>query len=157
MTKNLGSNLHRVDRLIDANLNRLREGVRVVEDITRYLLDDAILASKLKTIRHSTKIENYQNLLKSRDSINDVLKPSTKSELKREDLESIIISNFKRAQEASRVLEECSKLISDLGNNANFKNIRYELYDLEKKVLDKTVDPLRAPLKTTIIHRMVEL
>lgn len=124
-------------RVIDANLNRLKEGVRVVEDLMRYLHNNKELSSKLKTIRHQARYENIDALLEHRDSINDVLRPTTKSELNRTDLKSIIIANFKRAQESSRVLEELFKL-SDAKQSENFKHIRYELYDLEKEVIKTT-------------------
>eukprot|EP01155_Anaeramoeba_flamelloides_P017115 Anaeramoba_flamelloidesa566762_18.p2 GENE.a566762_18~~a566762_18.p2 ORF type:complete len:132 (-),score=5.82 a566762_18:246-641(-) len=122
-------------RLLDANLNRLREGIRVVEDIFRYIYNDKQTSSKLKNLRHKSRIEQYDKLLESRDIIGDVLKDTTKSELNREDLKSILISNFKRAEESARVLEEFTKLIS-AQDSANFKNIRYDLYDLEKKILE---------------------
>lgn len=120
-------------RLIDANLNRLREGIRVVEDIFRYIFNDKVTASRLKTIRHLARIENYQDLLESRDIKNDVLKSSTSSEQTRENLKSILIANFKRAQESARVLEEFGKLFSSK-ESENFKYIRYELYDIEKSI-----------------------
>lgn len=122
-------------RLLDANLNRLREGIRVVEDIFRYIYNDKQTSSKLKSLRHKSRIEQYDKLLDSRDIIGDVLKDTTKSELNREDLKSILISNFKRAEESARVLEEFTKLIS-AKDSVNFKNIRYDLYDLEKKILE---------------------
>jgi len=121
-------------RLLDANLNRLREGIRVVEDIFRYIYNDKQTSSKLKNLRHISRLENYEDLLSSRDIKNDVLKKSTTSEQSREDLQSILVANFKRAQESSRVLEEFTKLIS-AKNSENFKYIRYELYDLEKFIL----------------------
>lgn len=118
-------------RLLDANLNRLREGIRVVEDIFRYIYNDKQTASKLKELRHLSRIDIYDQLLDSRDIVNDVLKKSTSSEQTREDLHSILIANFKRAQESSRVIEEFGKLLSNEVSE-NFKFIRYELYDLEK-------------------------
>lgn len=117
-------------RLIDANLNRLREGIRVVEDIFRYVYNDKQIALKLKELRHLSKLENYIELLETRDVKNDVLRSSIKSEQNRTDLYSILIANFKRAQESSRVLEEFCKLIS-IEDSENFKYIRYELYNLE--------------------------
>ena len=120
-------------RLLDANLNRLREGIRVIEDIFRYILDDKATSLRLKELRHKSRIENYNELLKSRDIKNDVLKKSTQSEQTRENLNSILIANFKRAQESSRVLEEFTKLI-DTKSSENFKYIRYELYDIEKNI-----------------------
>jgi len=120
-------------RLLDANLNRLREGIRVVEDIYRYIFNDKITATELKTLRHKSRIKIHQELLDSRDIKNDVLKVSTSSEQHRTDLNSILIANFKRAQESARVLEEFSKLI-DTNTSENFKSIRYELYHLEKTI-----------------------
>lgn len=119
-------------RLIDANLNRLKEGVRVIEDIARYLNDDTSLASKLKDIRHKCKIDNYRDIIQSRDSINDVLKTSTISEMQREDINSILIANYKRTQESARVLEEIFKILNPILSD-EFKKIRYELYTLEKE------------------------
>jgi len=122
-------------RLIDANLNRLREGIRVVEDIYRYIFNDKSIATKLKTLRHNSRISIYDELLNSRDIQNDVLRASIKSEQNRTDLTSILIANFKRAQESSRVLEEFTKLV-DVKTSENFKSIRYELYHLEKSILN---------------------
>ena len=117
-------------RLIDANLNRLREGIRVVEDIFRYVYNDKQTALKLKELRHKARTNNYNELLETRDVKNDVLRASIKSEQNRSDMNSILIANFKRAQESSRVLEEFCKLIS-IEDSENFKYIRYELYNLE--------------------------
>ncbi len=118
-------------RVIDANLNRLKEGIRVVEDIMRYRDNNKELSSKLKNLRHLARFEETQKLLQFRDSINDVLRPTTNSELNRTNIESIITANFKRAQESCRVLEELFKL-EDTKYSETFKHIRYELYDLEK-------------------------
>ena len=117
-------------RLIDANLNRLREGIRVVEDIFRYIYNNKEISTKLKSLRHIARTKNYYELLETRDVENDVLRESIKSEQNREDLNSILIANFKRAQESSRVLEELTKL-SSIEDSENFKYIRYELYNLE--------------------------
>ncbi|NCB13243.1 MAG: thiamine-phosphate pyrophosphorylase [Erysipelotrichia bacterium] len=117
-------------RLIDANLNRLREGIRVAEDIFRYIYNNKEISTKLKSLRHIARTKNYYELLETRDVENDVLRESIKSEQNREDLNSILIANFKRAQESSRVLEELTKLLS-IEDSENFKYIRYELYNLE--------------------------
>ena len=121
-------------RVIDANLNRLKEGIRVVEDIMRYRDNNKELSKKLKELRHRARINETVELLTHRDSINDVLRTSTKSELNRTDITSIITANFKRAEESSRVLEELFKLHS-AEYSENFKYIRYELYNLEKEII----------------------
>ncbi len=121
-------------RVIDANINRLKEGIRVVEDIMRYRDNNKELSSKLKSLRHKAKITETDELLLHRDSINDVLRPTISSELNRSDIKSIILANFKRAEESSRVLEELFKLHSQ-EYSENFKYIRYELYNLEKEIV----------------------
>ncbi len=132
MTSNLSE--PKLFRLVDANLNRLKEGIRVIEDINRYLYDNQAVASTLKELRHLATIDNYLELLPHRDIQNDVLKRSTKTELKRESVESLLLANYKRAQEASRVLEEAFKLI-DAKKSEDFKTIRYALYALEQENL----------------------
>jgi len=120
-------------RTIDANFNRYKEGIRVVEDILRYEFNSP-LSKELKKLRH-IKLPNYEEIIKHRDSINDILKPSTKDELKRFSLKDLVISNFKRAQESARVLEEIYKLI-DIKTSETFKNSRYLLYNFEKEILN---------------------
>ena len=121
-------------RVVDANLNRLKEGIRVVEDIMRYRDNNKKLSSQLKSLRHKARINETKELLKNRDSVNDVLRSSTKSEQTRSDILSILTANFKRAEESSRVLEEIFKL-QDVSLSENFKTIRYELYNLEKEII----------------------
>ena len=119
-------------RTLDANINRFKEGIRVVEDILRYEFNSP-LAKELKKLRH-IYIPDYEEIIKKRDSINDILKPSTKDELNRSNLKSLIIANLKRAQESARVLEEIYKL-TDLSTSEKFKNARYLLYNFEKEIL----------------------
>jgi thiamine-phosphate pyrophosphorylase len=121
----------KTSRIIDANLNRLREGLRVLEDIRRYGFNDQHLASKIKALRHQVRLEASNTLLASRDVQSDVLKKTTASESCRMNLEDIIHANIKRTQESARVLEEVLKLINT-ADAERFKQIRYALYDIEK-------------------------
>ena len=121
-------------RLIDANLNRLREGIRVLEDIQRFIYDDKKLSRSLKSLRHQCRVPEYKIYLQTRDIIGDVLKETISSESKRDTIDSLQLSNIKRAQESARVLEESFKLI-DAKEAEKFKHIRYALYDIEKKLL----------------------
>ncbi|AFI04419.1 hypothetical protein [Helicobacter cetorum] len=123
-------------RLLDANINRLKEGVRVIEDLARYILNNENLSKRLKILRHQALLNNYSLCLEARDVNNDPLKTTMTIELERENIQSMLVSNFKRAQESARVLEECLKLeeIKSYGNSETFKQIRYELYILEKEV-----------------------
>jgi thiamine-phosphate pyrophosphorylase len=125
---------NKLHRLIDANLNRLREGIRVCEDVERYINDNKKLSQKLKSLRHECRVKNFETYLKSRDIVGDVLKTTTTSEATRKDIPSLQIANIKRAQESARVLEESFKLI-DVDEAEKFKLIRYGLYDIEKIML----------------------
>jgi thiamine-phosphate pyrophosphorylase len=120
-------------RILDANLNRLREGLRVLEDIRRYGFNDQVLATKLKDLRHQARINHLEGLLEARDIRNDVLKATTQSEASRPSLEAITLANIKRAQESARVLEEVLKL-QNPSTAEQFKQIRYALYDIEKSL-----------------------
>jgi thiamine-phosphate pyrophosphorylase len=140
-------NKKNIYRILDANLNRAREGIRVVEDMTRLYFDNAKLSSKFKALRHeltaiAKKSFDQEKLLSFRDSERDVGADSMGSlEKKRADLESIIQANLRRAQEATRVLEEFGKLINP--NSArSFKRLRFKLYTLEQetmKLLEKRI------------------
>ncbi|HDQ26721.1 MAG TPA: thiamine-phosphate pyrophosphorylase [bacterium] len=130
--------------VIDANINRLKEGLRVAEDIARFILADRASSASLKKIRHNSNLAlkslkvPYSKLLASRDSGSDVgRRIKNRSELKRENIGGVLISNLKRAQESLRVLEEVSKL-SDKKSALKFKELRYETYACEKKLLSKT-------------------
>ena len=119
-------------RIIDANLNRLKEGLRVIEDIARYILDDKKLTIQIKTIRHKATYKNTKLLLQNRNTDTDVLKThSTSSEESRENILSIILANSKRVQESARVLEEVLKM-ENVELSSTFKEIRYFAYKVEK-------------------------
>jgi hypothetical protein len=127
--------------LIDANVNRAKEGLRVVEDVARFIQSNGKTSSRLKSIRHDidTAVKlistGHAELLKNRHSAFDVGRSSkNKSELKRKNTFDIMISNFKRAEESFRVLEEISKLISPKAA-LMFKELRYKTYELEKETL----------------------
>ena len=124
-----------MERLIDANLNRLKEGIRVIEDINRYIHNDQDITPRLKSLRHQLQKAHSPSRLKYRDIENDILKETIPSELKRSSLDDIVIANFSRAQESARVLEESFKL-TDNSMSELFKNIRYELYAIEKLYFD---------------------
>ncbi len=133
-------------RILDVNINRGREGLRVVEDVVRLVLDDAGLASQLKSIRHEiTSLVrqlplNESEFLSARDSEGDVgMNLNNASEDRRTDLSQIATANIRRSQESMRVLEECSKLY-DASVALQFKKLRFQLYKLEKEILPKLVE-----------------
>ena len=128
----------KIARIIDANLNRAREGARVLEEIARFISDDKEIAGRIKDIRHAiveTTLEfglSRDELLDARDSDTDVgRKISGELENKRSEIQDIIAANFSRIEEALRAIEEFGKLINpDVA--AKIKDIRYDVYSLEK-------------------------
>ncbi len=124
-------------RLLDANLNRAREGLRVIEDVVRFLYNDEKLSKRLRDLRHNlSKVTRnaYPRLVKSREPEKDV--GLTIKEGKRSNLKDILFANFRRAEEGIRVLEEFSRLISaDAGER--LKKIRFKVYTIEKEIVTR--------------------
>jgi thiamine-phosphate pyrophosphorylase len=129
-------------RIIDANLNRAREALRVIEDALRFVLEDENLSKEIKKLRHAAdKIlrNDYAVLITARDSASDTGR-KTKEPAKKT-LQGLITSNFKRAGEALRTLEEYSKVVF-ASQAAKFKKLRFKVYALEKKFFLKHKDKL---------------
>ena len=131
-----------IKRIIDANFNRSKEGLRVCEEITRFILNDRGLTEELKNLRHqlNTILKNIpltgKELLKARNSLEDIGEDIFINELKRKNVNDIFFANLQRVKESVRVLEEFSKLI-DRKSAISFKACRYAIYELEKKAVRK--------------------
>jgi thiamine-phosphate pyrophosphorylase len=123
-------------RVLDAAANRAREALRVLEDHTRFVLNDALLTGRLKQLRHELAVALEQLpaglLLAARDTTHDVgTSISTEQEHERDALAGVVAANSKRLQEALRSLEEFGKLIrADFGQT--IEQLRYESYTLER-------------------------
>lgn len=135
-----------IDRIIDANLNRAKEGLRVLEEISRFILVNSYLTSELKKFRHRLDsiikmLPAKARLLKERDSLEDIGKTIYMKELRRNDCRDIFSANMQRVKESLRVLEEFSKL-KDISSAIRFKEARYYIYELEKKI-DQRLSSLR--------------
>ena len=131
-----------INRIIDANINRVKEGLRVCEEITRFILDDRKATEALKRIRHNidTAVRSLPGTLaqfiEARNSPGDIGRDIYVNELKRDDIRDIFFANIQRAKDSVRVLEEFSKLCAK--NTAkDFKKIRYGIYEAEKKIVKK--------------------
>lgn len=124
-------------RIIDANANRAREALRVVEDYARFVLDDAGLCEELKAIRHGL-VEAVGKLLADailwRDTPGDVgTGIRTASEQQRQDAAHVVTAAGKRLGEALRTLEEYLKTV-DAPAALAIEKLRYRLYDVEQRV-----------------------
>lgn len=130
-----------IHRIIDANINRLKEGLRVCEEISRFILDNRKLSASFKRLRHNVedaldKLPAPKSLIKERNASGDVGRKLYCRELKRSGIADIFYANIQRAKEAARVLEEFSKLINRQAA-LRFKEVRYKIYEIEKSASNK--------------------
>lgn len=126
-----------VHALLDANLNRAREGLRVLEDCARFILCCTETTSRLKTVRHNLveaelQLRTRHPLIQLRDVESDAgTSLTTANEQRRSNLRDIVTANCRRMQEAIRSLEEFGKLIDGQFSEA-CKQLRYQTYQTEQ-------------------------
>ena len=131
-------------RIIDANLNRAREGLRACEDITRFSdIRDRRITRSLKLIRHKTsealldsKNLTFKKLLGARNTEEDTEKYKDFKKPKGSGLNDILMSNLERVKESLRVLEECCKIL-DAKTSHKYRELRFDTYDVEKRIIKK--------------------
>ncbi|MEE8317460.1 MAG: hypothetical protein V3S13_00955 [Candidatus Omnitrophota bacterium] len=130
-------------QIIDSNLNRTREGLRVCEDIARFTITDRAVTRSLKSIRHAatralldSEKMSLRKILRARDTKKDTLKFLDFKKHGKTSIANIFMSNIERVKESLRVLEECSKVI-DEGVSRKYRSMRFNTYDIEKKVIEK--------------------
>jgi thiamine-phosphate pyrophosphorylase len=117
------------------------EGLRVVEEIARMVLEKKTLFHEIKSLRHeihNTILESpvtYDELIAARNSSTDVGRKKHKEEtVLQTELKGVFDANVRRIQEALRVLEEFFKLV-DIQTSLKFKEIRFRAYELQEKLL----------------------
>lgn len=128
-------------RIIDANINRATEGLRALEEISRFQLDDKELSEQFKLMRHKVAIayeQEYEKLLAHRNTQNDV-GVDISNPTEKLSLETIFKSNIKRLQQALRTLAEYTTGKENQNKRELFENLRYESYTLEKKLWRKLI------------------
>jgi len=135
------NNDQHIYQVLDANLNRAREGLRVVEEVFRFTKKNKQVSQKIKDLRHkiikaSTGLPLSLDQVKlARNTVADVGRNTfSKSERSKKNTLELTIANLQRAQEALRVLEEFSKLV-DGKTSFRFKKLRFETYQLEVELL----------------------
>lgn len=130
----------RLYRILDANFNRAREGLRVAEEVVRFAVDSAPLQKGFKRCRHAVRAAleriGASALVRERRSGSDVGRGRSGLEKAREDLAGVFAANVQRAKESLRALEEFSKLV-DARASDQLKGIRFRVYTLEKRALPK--------------------
>ncbi|MBI3269498.1 MAG: thiamine phosphate synthase [Planctomycetes bacterium] len=129
-----------VDRVLDANLNRAREALRVLEDHERFVRNDPRLSAALKALRHDLAAVCRDGgfgvaLVRSRESREDVGKDLHASDQAGvRGLDELVVANCKRLQEALRSLEEFG-LTRSRALATSFGKLRFRAYELEKELL----------------------
>ncbi|MEW5762800.1 MAG: thiamine phosphate synthase [Bacillota bacterium] len=123
-------------RILDVNLNRAREGLRVAEEVARFAAGDAELAGLLKDLRHRLgalegAFGGRWRLAEARDVGSDI-GAATREEAPHRDAFALAAANLKRAEEACRVLEEAAKTVSPEAASAA-KALRFAVYDAERR------------------------
>lgn len=128
-----------VDRMLDANANRAREAMRVMEDTARFLLNDALLASAIKQLRHdfASAMKSHTDFILDRDTPGDVgTAIHTEAEGQRDSEREVIVAAGKRLSEALRTIEEFTKTTSDGQLLAtSIEQLRYRGYELERQLV----------------------
>ncbi len=125
-------------RILDAEANRAREGLRVVEDYVRFALDDRYLTDQFKQLRHDltaalSGIPTAERLA-ARETQADVgTDLSAAIDYRRNDIADLLAANFARLQESLRSLEEYGKVV-DPELATRCQQIRYRSYTLQRAV-----------------------
>ncbi len=132
---------------LDANFNRCMEGLRVCEDVFRFIYLNHDISSGLKKLRHQIKhlLKSLPgNMLLSARDINaddqkfaDAISGET-----RENIQDVFKANIHRAIEAARVIEELSKILYP-SLSAEFQSLRFRLYEIEKMALSYIIKTVK--------------
>lgn len=129
----------KVWRIIDASVNRAGEGLRLLEDIARLVLDDVALTKQLKDIRHGLipgGLSMHVQLLQARDATADVgIDTDVTGTEGEKNLASVVIANSRRVQESLRTLEELAKVPGIGLDPERFKQARFKLYTIEQELM----------------------
>lgn len=126
---------HAIARILDANLDRSREALRIIEEWCRFALNDAELADHCKKMRQTVAQWHTNDLKIARDTPNDLgTQLSHPQEENRSSINHLLSANLGRLQESLRVLEEYGKLYQE-GMGTTFKQLRYEAYTLESRLI----------------------
>lgn len=126
-------------RVVDANLNRARESLRVLDDYCRFVLADRHLTERAKDMRHRLAAATAKlppgTLLAARDTPGDAgTTVTTGGEYERVSPAQVAAVNLKRLQEALRSVEEFGKIFGpDFGRAV--EQVRYDAYTLERAVV----------------------
>ncbi len=129
-------------RILDANVNRAAEGIRVLEDVLRFYFEDEAMTTEFRKMRHKLRkslLEMDDSFINCRDSQHDIGREISKASTldKKTSLKQLVNANFKRVTEAIRVLEETLKIVGHYSISKDMEGLRYQAYYLEKEYAKK--------------------
>jgi len=134
-------------RILDVNLNRLTESLKFVEDFARFSIQERELLYSVRKIRQDfLKVKKnlpIRELIFYRKSDEDLGRPGSFDHITTKNMHDLVIANLARLKESLRITEEILKL-KDARLSQNIKELRFRIYDLEKKILEflkKKFDP----------------
>jgi len=133
--------MREIHRILDANFNRAREALRVVEDCGRFALNDPAITAMAKHLRSNLKeiltAMPVEEMLTARDTAGDIgTEISSPTERRREGLGDVAVAACKRLTEALRTIEEYSKFVAP-GETQKIERMRYDSYTLEQRLVGR--------------------
>lgn len=144
-------------RILDANCNRAREALRVIEDYARFILNDDEVCAQLKQLRHDladTTRSFISEAILHRDTPGDVgTIAKVSGEMSRADTRDVVTAAGKRLGEALRTIEEFLKTVDSSGAS-KIESIRYRFYDLEQRIA-QTLRPAAGGLASVRLHVLI--
>lgn len=128
-------------RVVDANFNRAREGLRVCEEVARFVIEDIPLTRRCQQLRYDLAAVSRQipqaKLIRVRDARRDVGRPRLRGPVTAHRTQrDLVMANGKRVEESLRVLEEFTRLKS-VPISQKFGSLRFRVYSLEQDLLSK--------------------
>ncbi|WP_026478767.1 thiamine phosphate synthase [Alkaliphilus transvaalensis] len=131
-------------RIVDVNVNRVSEGIRVLEDLARFVYEVPTITDDLRKLRHQVrKTMNRIPLTNYRDAAKDIgFEISVNSSLdKKESISNLVEANFKRVQEGIRSIEETLKVLGHYEESKIYEALRFHSYEIERRypVLKKPI------------------
>jgi thiamine-phosphate pyrophosphorylase len=136
-----GCPMREVYRILDANFNRAREALRVVEDCGRFALNDPALTQIAKNLRSGLQevltSMPVDEMIASRDTAGDIgTEITSPTEPKRENLADVARAACKRLSESLRTIEEYGKFVAPR-QILRIERMRYDAYTLEQRLHDR--------------------
>ncbi len=130
-----------VYRILDANFNRAREALRVIEDCGRFALNDPAVTAMSKNLRSQLKEVTddlpASEMIASRDTAGDIgTEITSPTEPERQDLSDVAAAACKRLTEALRTIEEYIKFIAP-AQTLKVERMRYDAYTLEQRLMQR--------------------